>query len=452
MSQLFENEKWIEENFGAANFTDKRLNSRLQKITKGIIIKPSASIPEQMSCWKDAIACYRFLNNEHVTHKRIQETHIKKVKKEAGKRKNKVILFPQDGSEIEVQKSTSGAGPIGNHTCQGIMMHTCLAVEYHDTTPQVIGLANQYIWEREDVVLSKNETRNQRNKRKGKESDYWLKTLKRIGPPPEDSVWVSIGDRGNDIYEFFSGLEQIGWDAVVRASQNRLIEVNGEPNYIMSWLNSLPVAGHKMIEIRKQGETKAREIITFVSYGRISLNPPARCRANAQTIVIDVVRCFNEEEGIDWILYSTIPINSFEDALEKIDWYACRWIIEEYHKCLKTGCKIESNQFETIKPVEALLGLLSIVALLLLQMKHLARIDDGKLAKEEVDPIVLAIVSKKCELDQEKLTIKGFWRAVAQLGGFLGRKSDGDPGWQTLWRGWLRVFDMWAGALIFKSA
>lgn len=445
MCQVFERDMWINESFACVNLRDQRLNSRLKAVVGKIIEKPEASLPAQMGSWTNVIGCYRLLNNPKVTHKRVQSAHIMKTRRDATGN-GKIILFPQDGSEIETLKSTRGAGPIGNHTCQGILLHNCLAVEYDEKNPKVLGLANQRIWKRDDIVLHKSETRTQRNKRQGKESEHWLKTLKDIGSPPEGEQWVSLGDRGNDIYEYFCGVKKLNWHAVVRASQDRLVEAENKQQSLMKWASSLPAGGTRTILVRRKEDTKVKEIVMTVSWGKVSVCPPKRLGGKEEPITLWVVRCFNEEEEIEWVLYSTIPVNNLEEAIEKIKWYACRWIIEEYHKCLKTGCKIESNQFETVRPVEVLLGILSVVAILLLQMKYLARENNNTLACKEVPSIVLTIICKRYGLDREKILLREFWRAVAMLGGFLGRKSDGDPGWQTLWKGWLRLLDMWVGA------
>jgi hypothetical protein len=446
MGHIFESNIWINENFDGINLKDKRLNSRLKKMTSKIIENTEASLPSQMGTWKELTACYRLLNNPKVTHKLIQTNHIKRTKKIATNGGEKTILFPQDGSEIETQQNTKGTGPIGNHTCQGIMMHNCLAVEYDEQNPKVLGLANQRIWTRSDIVLHKSETRTQRNNRKGKESEHWLKTLQSIGSPPKGEKWVSIGDRANDIYEFFDGINKLNWHAVVRASQDRKVEVDGKVQSLKKWASSQPILGSRSINVRRKGETKPREIKLNISWGEIRISPPARLGKKKDSITLWVIRCFNEEEELDWILYSTIPISNLEEAIEKIKWYACRWIIEEYHKCLKTGCKIESNQFESSKPVKVLLGLLSMVSTLIIQIKHLARKDDDTLAKEVIPNLVLKIICKRYEKDEKLMTVREFWRTVAMLGGFLGRKGDGDPGWQTLWKGWLRLIDMWIGA------
>lgn len=122
-------------------------------------------------------------------------------------------------------------------------------------------------------------------------------------------------------------------------------------------------------------------------------------------------------------------------------WYANRWVIEEYHKCLKTGCRIEASQLENGKGLKSLLGILGVIAVYLLQLRNISREEPERPACEVVDGKALQIIRKRFKLPLE-VTVKVFWYSVARLGGFIGRKSDGEPGWQTLWKGWLRLLDM----------
>jgi hypothetical protein len=454
MCQLFENEVWVEQNFGATDFGDKRLSSRLLKVTSRIAAHPEASLPEQMSTWGDLKGAYRLLSNSKVTHKRIQTPHREKVKRDASADgKKATVIFIQDGSEIDKSshKATKGTGPIGNHTCLGMMIHSCLAVKYDATNPKIIGLAHQFVWEREHISLCRTETRGERNNRKGKESDFWLRTLRAIGSPPPGSKWVSVGDRGNDIYEFFTGAKKLKWELVVRASQNRAIEVDGNSTYLMEWAQSMPVMGTKVITIRKKGDTKPKQVTVNVAWRQIEIKPPQRLLGKQDNLSLCVIRCWNEEENIDWILYSTIAVNNLDEAIEKIEWYATRWTIEEYHKCLKTGCNVEASQLATSNALEAHFGILGIIALLMLLLRNASRDEGDKPASELVPEVALKIISKRYGRDKIPMTIHEFWRSVAKLGGFIGRKSDGDPGWQTLWRGWLRLLDMWWCANALES-
>ena len=169
MCQQFKNDVWIEENFGNANFGDKRISKRLLKIANKMSQRPESTIPLQMESWHDTKACYNFLRNEKVTLKRIQDVHRYKIKTQAS---GKTVLFVQDTSEIDYTnlEATEGLGFIGNHKSKGLMFNSCLAIEPNEKNPQVIGLSHQQIWTRKNLSLNKNETRTQRNKRK-KESD-----------------------------------------------------------------------------------------------------------------------------------------------------------------------------------------------------------------------------------------------------------------------------------------
>lgn len=435
------NDTWLNDNFGNAELGDLRLSKRLVTMAKKMAERPEGSIPKQMSEWKDIKACYSFLRNPRVSHKGIQTPHRKKVKEIISK-KEKITLHIQDTSELDYSglEKTKNLGYIGNHKNKGLMFHSCIAVEPHELNPKIIGLANQQVWARKEKSIVKTLTRHQRNQRK-RESDVWLKNIEMLGRPPEGCIWVSIGDRGNDIFEFFEGSKKLGWEAVVRASQDRCIEVDGKETHLMEHMRSVKSMGTKTIVLRKSGDTNINEIQLNVSWDKVIIQPPARLEKKRVPVEISVVRCWNEEKEIEWILYSSITVDSLEDALEKIEWYSNRWIIEEYHKCLKTGCRIESHQNESGKSLKSLLGVLGIIAILMLRLRNLARNDSEIRADEVVDKVAVKIIAKRYNLGLD-VSVGKFWRSVANLGGFIGRKSDGQPGWQTLWGGWLRLLDM----------
>jgi hypothetical protein len=434
-------DNWAMDNFGGAYFRDKRLSDRLITIASAMIALPNGSIPQQMEIWSDTKACYAFLRNAKVSHNQIQAPHRKRVLEEASKT-GKVVLFAQDTSEVDYTslEATTGLGYIGNHKNKGLMFHNCLAIEYNETNSRIIGLANQQVWTRKNASLNKNETRAKRNKR-GKESDVWLKNIQQIGSPPEGCKWVSIGDRANDIFEFFAESKKLGWETVARASQDRNIKIGEQEATCLSHMRLLGSMGTMNIKIRKAGDSTQREILLNVSWEQVELQPPARLKRNTESVSLSVIRCWNTEEDLEWILYSSIPVNNLEEAIEKVKWYANRWVIEEYHKCLKTGCRIEASQLENGKGLKSLLGILGVIAVYLLQLRNISREEPERPACEVVDGKALQIIRKRFKLPLE-VTVKVFWYSVARLGGFIGRKSDGEPGWQTLWKGWLRLLDM----------
>ena len=141
-------------------------------------------------------------------------------------------------------------------------------------------------------------------------------------------------------------------------------------------------------------------------------------------------------------MLTTGPVTDAASALERIEWYRLRWVVEEYHKALKTGCAMEQRQRQSAPGLRALLGFLAIVAVRLLPWRPVARTLPETPASPVAEPELVETVVRLRGGLANRLTADQFWRAVASLGGFLGRKGKGDPGWQTLWRGWQRLQDL----------
>ena len=136
---------------------------------------------------------------------------------------------------------------------------------------------------------------------------------------------------------------------------------------------------------------------------------------------------------------TSVPTTTLEQAWERVGWYEHRWIVEDYQQCLKTGCRLEERQVQSADRLIRLLGLLSPLAVRLLCLRDLARREPERPAHEVLAADLLAIVAAQAGQAPTQMTTGAFWKAVAQLGGYLARQGDGPPGWKTLWRGWLRV-------------
>jgi hypothetical protein len=172
-----------------------------------------------------------------------------------------------------------------------------------------------------------------------------------------------------------------------------------------------------------------------------------------------VVRVFevNPPPGVkplEWILLTNRKVATPADAWERVDWYECRWIIEEYHKAQKTGCAIEDLQFTSSGALQPMLALLSGVAVALRNQREASRRPDAKERKatELVDARYVAVLSAyRYKEVREGLSIHDFYYAVARLGGHQNRKRDHRPGWLVLWRGWMALQHMVDGAEALKS-
>jgi hypothetical protein len=164
-------------------------------------------------------------------------------------------------------------------------------------------------------------------------------------------------------------------------------------------------------------------------------------------VVVAEVDCPRGSRPIDWVLYTSLPVPSLEEAMRVISFYEKRWLVEEYFKALKSGCRVTGRQLKTKGRLEALVGLLSVVAARLLQLKAHARTEPDRPAAEVVPPRYVDLLKLARGLNRAtSLTAGRFYRELAKLGGFLGRKHDGDPGWITIWCGWDKLQMMMRGA------
>ncbi|BAY78559.1 putative transposase [Nostoc linckia NIES-25] len=269
-------------------------------------------------------------------------------------------------------------------------------------------------------------------------------SVEAIGEAPEsDSIWVSVGDRGSDIFSYIRRVRALRWHCLLRVTQNRVItKPDGTKGYLKAFGRGLQPMSTKTIVLRGRNGEPKRCVDLQVAWSALTIQPPATGNERKQQPIDGWCICVWEESGdLEWILFTSVPLTDENSALIQIDWYSCRWLIEEYHKCLKTGCAIEKRQLESANGLVTLLGFFAVVAVRLLQLRELSRSNPLLPAQNFVPPMMLNILVARLGLLCDDLTLGEFWKCVARLGGFLGRKSDGLPGWQTLWRGWYRLMD-----------
>lgn len=435
--------EWVETQWPSYLFFDPRLHKRVINIALAMLKRPTASIPERFSLQKEVKGCYRLLNNKAINHQMLQRQHYENVLFEAASTPGRV-LFIQDGSELLYNNlKWTNLGPTADSSGNGIMFHSCLAVKFRDNQPYVIGLAGQKAWIREE----KEEGADPKAQEE-KESQVWQEMVDQIGPVPKNCKWTTVGDRAADIFSFIESLPQ-GWDCVIRSKHDRKILIDGKEKSLKKYIRGLPCMGTTTHFLRAR-KGFSREVTLKVSWAQVDVLPP-NTRKGKKNIRGYYVRAWCEEDpSIEWILFTLSPITSFENALEIVTIYRHRWLIEEYHKCLKTGCQIEKVQLETADRLLTLFGMLGVVATQLLQLKNIARINPDEPAEKHVDEVSIIVLQNIYEL-KLPLTVREYWRRVAMLVGFMGRKSDGDPGWQKIWKGWLKLRDLCQGVEIGRQ-
>lgn len=440
---MLDYQNWVEKQWPSYLFIDLRHHKRVVNIALAMLKQPSASIPARFEVQKEIKGCYRFLNNRAVNHQMLQREHYKNVLAEAASVPGRV-LFIQDGSELIYNNlKWTDLGPTADSNGNGIMFHSCLAVKFQDNEPQVIGLTGQKAWIREH----KNEE-NDRKTQEERESMVWQEMIDRIGPVPENCKWTTVGDRGADIFSFIESLPQ-GWDCVIRSKHDRKILVDNQKQGLKKYIRGLPSMGTTTYSLRAR-KGPSREVTLNISWTNVDVLPPDT-QKEKKPIRGSYVRAWSEEDPtLEWILFTLSPITSIEEALEVVTIYKHRWLIEEYHKCLKTGCQIEEVQLKTADRLLTLFGMLGVIATQLLQLKTISRINPDEPAEKYVDKVSLIVLQNIYNL-KSPVTVKEYWRRVAMLVGFMGRKSDGSPGWQKIWKGWIRLRDLCKGVEIGRK-
>ena len=215
-------------------------------------------------------------------------------------------------------------------------------------------------------------------------------------------------------------------------------------------MRELPSMGTTTHFLRARKESSSRDVTLNISWAKVEVLPPSADK-DKKPIKGCYVRAWCEEDAnIEWILFTRSPITTFEEALEIVTIYRHRWLIEEYHKCLKTGCQIEKVQLRTADRLLTYFGFLGVIATQLLQLKCISRIHPDGLAEKHVDKLSILVLQNIYDL-KSPMTVKEYWRRVAMLVGFMGRKSDGNPGWQKIWKGWIRLRDMCRGVEIGRQ-
>lgn len=459
-------------NFGAADLGDERLNMRLLSIAEQLAAHPDETFPDRFRDPADLQAFYRFANNKRVCYADLMALHFQTTWTDMQATPG-VVLLLQDTTVLDYSglKSITDLGQVGNGNGRGLYCHNCLAVEV--ATRQVLGLAGQILHRRRHVP--KGEKRAASRNHPELESKLWKKMSASIPALPAEhtagQLWVEILDRGGDITEYLDYADQAGKKYVVRSQHNRWIEreILGEtaaeaPTFAKVKLHNLaralPSVGTHTIKVQAKEGQKARTATVGVSWQQITILPPRQKRGDERGVPLTcwVVRVAETNppagvEALEWILLTNVPVTTLTEALERIEWYRMRWIIEEYHKAQKTGVEIENIQFTTRKALEVAIALLSVTATLLLALRDQSRAPDAKtrLATTCVPESWVRMLSawrhKEVRLDW---SVHDFFYALARLGGHQNRKCDHAPGWLVLWRGWMQLHAMLEGAAAFR--
>jgi hypothetical protein len=442
---------WAEEELGEAEVGDSRLNKRLLTIAQAFYARPQSNIPQACQTRAETKAAYRFLDHPETSMEAILEPHYQATV--ARMSREKVILAVQDTTSLNysAHPATQDLGPIGYHKDGGIglLVHDTMAFNA-EGTPQ--GLLDVQCWARDGAEFGKKKRRHSLPIEQ-KESFKWLMSFRKVAQAqkqcPETTV-VSVGDREADIYELFELAlsDSSGPKLLIRAEQDRLL-AEGQ-GHLWDKMAQQKVAGIQQLHVPRQKNRPARVAQLKVRFAKVALKPPQRKKGHNEVTLWAVwareVEAPPKGERIEWMLLTTFPVTSFEEAIEKLVWYTIRWGIEVYHRTLKSGCKVEERQLGHADRIETCLAIDMVVAWRIFHLAKRGRETPDvpcTVFFEEVEwKALIAYVTQNPKPPDHPPTLREAMKMVAGLGGFLGRKGDGEPGTKSLWLGLQRLDDL----------
>ncbi len=475
---------WSTRQFASAALGDKRLSRRLVQIAAAMVENPGMSLPHQMTDWAALAGAYRFLSHERIDSAWLLAPHVQRTRKELAAQP--VVLCVHDDTQLDFTLRTgiAGLGMTGDGQGRGLHLHAVLAVLPERSLMGLLSFAFQ--------TIEKNPQGETRRQRQNRQTflDAWPAAVRSIGTVDAATRLIHVGDCASDSFLFMHAAVACGQGFLVRSSQDRWID--GATTHLAEKIAGLPVAARMTIQVpvrRNKGNkimSAAREALLEVRYTPV-LVPPSRNDPRTEGLVALTawaieLKEIDPPEGIKepiyWRLLTSEPVADLTAALTIVRYYTYRWIIEEFFRTYKEGCRIEASQLDDAEDLKRLGAILAVVAVRLLQLRdlgdaheprtrvieiaapdgrqvltepaltdlHAARRDDPAALRKLVPPLYIKIAAKLAKVREEMLTPRQFLLTVAKRGGYLNRKCDPRPGWRAIWHGWYSLSQMVRGA------
>jgi hypothetical protein len=477
-------QEWILHETAAADIGDERLDVRFRIILDTMSQKPSLKFPAGCNGRAEMVAAYRFVDNDKVGMDQILLPHRAATLERT--RAQKVALIAQDTTELDVTRPHEimvGAGPLNDESRVGFHNHVLLAM-----TPEglALGVVAADVWARDFDGFDK-EANQKRAERRAKpidekESRRWLEGFReacRVAQEAPETLIVCLSDSEGDIFEcLIEGQKEtdtLKAEWIIRACQDRGLILDkdadaGCATRLRAQVASTPILGQLTVDVReREPKSKddrkrkqpraARTAELTVQATRVRLRGPDRPGGKLPNIEVNCVLVTepNPPEGaepIEWLLLTSLPIDALEEVLAIIEFYCCRWQIEIYFRILKSGCKVEESQLETAAGFLPYLALCMIVAWRVQYVTMLGRecpdLPCDAVFDEDEWKTVYTVV-KNQPPPKKPPSLKTMVGLVASLGGYLGRKGDGEPGPKALWVGLQRMTDLVRGWRAFAQ-
>ncbi len=466
---------WASDEMKNVDLKDKRLNQRLAEVLSELGGQPTASIPAACGGYAETAAAYRLFDNAKVCFANVLQPHIEATRRRMGEQE--VVILSQDTTEIDLtrpQEQVVGAGPLDGGPRRGVFLHLVHAFT-PDGTP--LGTVHGVVWARKDGPPAS--AARKHTPIEGKESHRWIEGLRHAAAEARrvpKTHFVCVADSEADIYELLveAQAEPRDLDWIVRACQNRALAagdakdtangglgdavVNPLREQVLTgevlFTQTLKVRGREAkVSCEHRGRRQPRRSRTAeveVRAASVTLRPPWRADRRLPEVTVNVVlvREINpprDDVPVEWMLLTSLPIDDVEQVRQVIQYYCVRWMIEILFRTLKSGCRVERRRFEDVERLLPCLAVYLIISWRTLYVCRLSRALPEISCETVFEPAewksVHRVVRRK-PAPSKPPNLSPMVRMVAQLGGYLNRKRDAEPGPQTVWLGLQRLHDI----------
>jgi len=437
------NRLWACAVLGSVDFPDVRLGRRAALLLAQRAERPGDSLAQAAVDAAAAKGNYRLLENDRVTAKHFWEPIHAHTAKRLVRCKRVVCIQDTTTLMFPGLAATTGLGTMGTEREEALLMHSALAVR---PDGQVLGLLHNNVWARPPEQFKKSHRRKSRPIEE-KESYKWIRGMREVTELRDRhsraTKLLHVFDREGDVHEVVQEVIEQGGDGVIRCHHDR--NVDGPYGHVRATLAACPVLTSCRIDVpRKKGQRK-RQATIEVRSAELTLTPagiyPDRKPLRINAVWVHELDPPEGLDPLDWILLTTLPVATAAQCNDVIETYKLRWLIEDFHRVLKGGCRIEKTQLKTAERIEELLALLSAVAARLLALRQWARTEPDapctEVLSEDEWRVLLAYTHKRpLAGGLSPPTMREAVRMIGRLGGHLGRKGDGMPGVKTSWQGW----------------
>jgi hypothetical protein len=463
---------WVAEEMAEADLGDERLNRRLKRILSDLAQHPTASIPAACNGYAETAAAYCFFDNDKADFQGVLRPHVASTRARVAAQP--IALMVPDTTEIDVtrpEQQVTGTGPLDGGARRGAFLHLIHALT-PDGTP--LGSIDALPWARDDDAPSNaTKTRAERAAEpiEAKESYRWLMAMQCVRAEatrcPGTQV-VFVADSESDVYDVLAeGMEEPRpADWIIRSCQDRALVDDREDrdvrDYLREELLAAPVLEQRTITVRgrtakvacedrgRRQPRRSRDAVVAVRAVTVPLSAPERAAGQPADVTVNAVLVTEvvppgDDVPVEWLLLTSLPIGTIDQVRLIIQYYSTRWMVELFFRVLKSGCRVEDRRFEDLERLLPCLAVYLIVAWRVLFLCRLGRSCPEMSCEAVFDPAEwksVYVVVRREPPPRVAPKLQEMIRLVAQLGGYVNRKREDEPGPQTLWLGMQRLHDI----------